>query len=118
MYPTSLIWMSLAPDPELQKNTLEFDRACARGIGLIGGVELVADRRTKRAFEPTCGVGARCVRFAEENGLIVRSVAGDVVSICPPLVITTQEIDELFDRLARALDQTLDWAQSERLLAA
>ncbi len=90
----------------------------ARGIGLIGGVELVADRRTKRAFEPTCGVGARCVRFAEENGLIVRSVAGDVVSICPPLVITTQEIDELFDRLARALDQTLDWAQSERLLAA
>jgi 4-aminobutyrate--pyruvate transaminase len=90
----------------------------ARGIGLIGGVELVADKRTKQAFEPTCGVGARCVRFAEENGLIVRSVAGDVVSICPPLVITTQELDELFDRLARALDQTLDWAQSERLLAA
>jgi 4-aminobutyrate--pyruvate transaminase len=58
------------------------------------------------------------VRFAEENGLIVRSVAGDVVSICPPLVITAQEIDELFDRLARALDQTLDWAQREKLLAA
>ena len=90
----------------------------ARGIGLIGGVELVADKRTKRSFDRECGVGARCVRFAEDNGLIVRAVAGDVVSICPPLVITTQEIDELFDRLARALDQTLDWAQSERLLAA
>jgi 4-aminobutyrate---pyruvate transaminase len=90
----------------------------ARGIGLIGGVELVADKRTKRTFEPACGVGARCVRFAEENGLIVRSIAGDVVSICPPLVITAQEIDELFDRLGRALDRTLDWAKTERLLAA
>src|SRR6266540_1097819 len=43
----------------------------ARGIGLIGGVEFVADKRTKRAFEPTYTVAARCVRFAEENGLIV-----------------------------------------------
>src|SRR6266567_4623903 len=65
------------------------------------------------------GLGAHpLVGEARGIGLIVRAVAGDVVSICPPLVITTQEIDELFDRLARALDQTLDWAQSERLLAA
>ncbi len=90
----------------------------ARGIGLIGGVELVADKRTKRPFEPTYAVGARCVRFAEENGLIVRSIAGDVVSICPPLIITRQEIDELFDRLTLALDQTLAWAKNERLPAA
>ncbi len=84
----------------------------ARGIGLIGGIEIVADKRTRRPFEPTCGLGARCVRFAEDNG------AGDVVSICPPLVITPQEIDELFDRLGRAFDQTLDWAKREKLLAA
>src|SRR6266545_1938059 len=90
----------------------------ARGIGLIGGIEIVADKRTRRPFEPTCGLGARCVRFAEDNGLIVRSIAGDVVSICPPLVITPQEIDELFDRLGRAFDQTLDWAKREKLLAA
>ena len=90
----------------------------ARGMGLIGGIEIVADKRARRPFEPTCGLGARCVRFAEENGLIVRSVAGDVVSICPPLVITPQEIDELFDCLGRALDQTLDWAKREKLLAA
>jgi 4-aminobutyrate---pyruvate transaminase len=90
----------------------------ARGIGLIGGVELVADKRTKRPFEPTYAIGARCVRFAEENALIVRSIAGDVVSICPPLIITRQEIDELFDRLTLALDQTLAWAKNERLPAA
>jgi 4-aminobutyrate--pyruvate transaminase len=41
-----------------------------------------------------------------------------VLSICPPLVITPQEIDGLFDRLTRALDRTLDWAKRQGLLKA
>jgi 4-aminobutyrate---pyruvate transaminase len=89
----------------------------ARGLGLMGGLELVADKRSKRAFEAKQGVAARCVRFAEEEGLIVRAVIGDTVTICPPLIITPEEIDELFARLARALDRTLDWAKRERLLS-
>ena len=88
----------------------------ARGIGLVGGVELVADKKTKRAFEPKAGVGARAVRYAEEEGLIVRSLLGDVLSICPPLVIAPAEIDELFDRLGRALDRTLAWVKHERFI--
>ena len=47
--------------------------------------------------------------------MIVRFLAGDAVSVCPPLVITPAEIDELFDRLGRALDRTLDWVRRERL---
>jgi 4-aminobutyrate---pyruvate transaminase len=90
----------------------------ARGLGLIGGVELVADKASRRSFEPLNGVGASCVRFAEVEGLIVRAVIGDTVTICPPLVITVAEIDELFDRLTRALDRTLDWARREQLVAA
>jgi len=35
--------------------------------------------------------------------------------LCPPLIITEGEIDELFDRLTRALDKTLDWIRRERL---
>ena len=89
-----------------------------RGIGLIGGIELVADKASKRSFDPRAGLGPRCVQFAEENGLIVRSLAGDVISICPPLIIAPDEIEELFDRLGRALDRTLDWAKKEELLAA
>ncbi len=88
----------------------------ARGLGLIGGLELVADKRSKRAFDPKQGVAARCVRLAEEEGLIVRAVIGDTVTVCPPLIISAAEIDELFGRLARALDRTLDWAKRERLL--
>jgi 4-aminobutyrate--pyruvate transaminase len=87
-------------------------------MGLIGGVELVADKRSKRSFDPARGVGGRVVRFAEDEGLIVRAVMGDVLTLSPPLVISPAEIDELFDRLVRALDKTLDWAKRERLLDA
>jgi 4-aminobutyrate--pyruvate transaminase len=57
------------------------------------------------------------VRFAEEEGLIARFMAGDVVSLCPPIVIAPPEIDEMFDRLGRALDRTLDWAKREKLVS-
>jgi 4-aminobutyrate--pyruvate transaminase len=63
----------------------------------------------------THGVAARTVRFAEQEGLIVRAVMGDVLTLCPPLIISAAEIDELFDRLGRALDKTLDWVRRERL---
>jgi 4-aminobutyrate--pyruvate transaminase len=88
----------------------------ARGLGLVAGLELVADKSTKRSFEPKAGVGACVVRFAEEEGIIVRSLLGDVISLCPPLVISIAEIDSLFDRLGRALDRALNWAKQRRLV--
>jgi 4-aminobutyrate--pyruvate transaminase len=77
----------------------------ARGKGLVGGVELVADKATKRAFDPKKGIGAKCVAFCQEEGVILRAL-GDTVAICPPLIITEAELNELFDRLGRALDKT------------
>jgi len=88
----------------------------ARGCGLVGAVELVADKATKRSFDPKAGVGARAVSLAEAEGLLLRSLPSDVISVCPPLVITAAEMDELFDRLTRALDRTLDWAKREGVL--
>src|SRR5271155_5313973 len=87
----------------------------ARGLGLIGGLELVADKTTKRSFAPQHGVGARAAQFGEAEGLIVRSVLGDVMTLCPPLVINAPETDDMFDRLTRALDATLDWVTRERI---
>jgi 4-aminobutyrate---pyruvate transaminase len=88
----------------------------ARGLGLVGGLELVADKPAKRAFDPKAGVAAYCVGAAQAEGLIVRSLAGDTVSLCPPLIISAQELDMLFDRLGRALDRTLAWAKSGGLM--
>ena len=87
----------------------------ARGMGLIGGVELVADKRSKRSFAAEHGVGGRAVAFAEAEGLLVRAVIGDVLTLCPPLIIGEAEVDALFDRLTRALDRTLDWVKREHL---
>jgi 4-aminobutyrate--pyruvate transaminase len=90
----------------------------ARGYGLIGGLELSANKPSKRRFDRKARVGLHATRFAEAEGLILRSLVGDVMAVCPPLIITPAEIDELFDRLARTLDRTLDWAKHERLVTA
>jgi len=88
----------------------------AAGVGLIGAVELVADKATKKNFPAEKLVGAMCARFCEAEGLIVRPLLSDRIALCPPLVISEAEIDELFNRLERGLDRTLDWAKAEKLL--
>ena len=45
----------------------------------------------------------------------MRSVAGDILTLSPPLVIKAPQIEELFNRLTRALDGTLDWVTREGL---
>jgi 4-aminobutyrate---pyruvate transaminase len=74
----------------------------ARGIGLIGALELVADKKSKAAFEKPGAVGARLAELCQEEGLIIRAI-GDIIAFCPPLVINSAEVDEMFDRFARAL---------------
>ena len=85
----------------------------ARGVGLIGGLELVKDKRTKQSFDPKLGVGAKAARLAEEEGVLCRAVGGDTVALCPPLVIDGAEINAMFDCIARALDRTESWLRKE-----
>ena len=81
----------------------------ARGKDMIGAVELVADKKTGAGFEPSRGVGAYCVAEAQERGLIVRALPGDVIAFCPPLIITNDQIGELLAKFQGALDATLEW---------
>ncbi len=79
-----------------------------RGVGLIGGVELVADKSTGAPFPTAQGVGAYCMERCEEHGLILRAM-GDTMALCPPLIISEDQIDELFVKFERALNETLNW---------
>ncbi len=88
----------------------------AKGVGLIGGAELVKDKQTKASFEGKKGVGAKAVAYALEEGFITRAM-GDRLAFCPPLVINEAEIEEMFNRCERALDKTLNWAKAEGLFA-
>ncbi len=89
----------------------------ARGVGLIGALELVADKKTRRPFDLKKAVGATCVNFLQELGVINRAMA-DNVAFCPPLIITVEEIHELFDIVEIALDKTEAWVTKESLRAA
>ena len=83
-----------------------------RGMGLIAAVELAADPASRTPFPPERAVGAYLVRRAQEHGLILRAMAGDIVAFSPPLIITDAEIDELLVRFERALDDTTAWIRS------
>ncbi len=76
----------------------------ARGVGLLAGLEIVADKESKELYPATTKAAAKVSDKAMEQGLIVRAVQGDVLGICPPLIISEKEIDDLFDMLAKSLD--------------
>ena len=75
----------------------------ARGVGLIGAIELVKDKDTKEQYEISQKMNAQVVAAARERGLIVRPTPGDSIAFCPPLIINDEEIDELFDTMTDAL---------------
>src|SRR6185436_7114720 len=80
----------------------------ARGRGLIGTLELVRDKRTKEPFDPARGVAIHAGRRAQAHGVITRAL-GDTVNLCPPLIITAEQIVDLAARIERALDDTHRW---------
>jgi len=59
----------------------------------------------------------RVVKACEDEGLILRSI-GDVVAVCPPQIITEDEIDAVFEMLERALDRVESEVGREDLRAA
>ena len=85
----------------------------ARSRGLIGALELVKDKESKAQYDPRAGLGAKVAQLAQDEGLIVRNLMGDIVALCPPLIISGAEINTLFDMLERALDRAHDWARRE-----
>ncbi len=78
-----------------------------RGVGLLAAVELVPDKPGKGTFDPVGSAGSRFLQRAQANGLIVRTI-GDTIALCPPLIISDAEVDELLRRFGKALDETAD----------
>ncbi len=88
-----------------------------RFCGLVGAVELVADKKTKRPFDPKQAVGPATAKFCEGQGAILRAL-GDSIAFCPPMIITEAELNELFDRFEKAIDETEAWVAKDGLRAA
>jgi adenosylmethionine-8-amino-7-oxononanoate aminotransferase len=75
----------------------------ARGVGLMGAVELVADKATKTQLDHRLQVPERIANKALEKGLICRPLGQSIV-LGPPFIITEAQIDEIFD----VLDDTIN----------
>jgi 4-aminobutyrate---pyruvate transaminase len=88
-----------------------------RGVGLIAAVELVADKAAHGNFDPTAKVGGRLTKLLEENGVISRVVSNDSLCFSPPLVISKPEIDEMLDRVGKALDELTVQLRREQIAA-
>ncbi|WP_418320224.1 aspartate aminotransferase family protein [Piscinibacter sakaiensis] len=85
-----------------------------RGRGLFRGVELVADRASKQTFDPTHRLHARIKAQAMARGLMVYPMGGtidgqhgDHVLLAPPFIVTDDDLDQIVDRLAAAIDAAL-----------
>jgi 4-aminobutyrate--pyruvate transaminase len=78
-----------------------------RGVGLVAGLELAPDKPGRGTFDPPGSAGSLVVAHAQANGLIVRNLQ-DTVALCPPLIISEGEIEELLWKPRKALDETGD----------
>lgn len=74
-----------------------------RTCGFLAGVELVADRRSREPFPPERKVGAMVERKTREYGVIVRNL-GDTIALCPPFILSEDEVEFVVSGLGRALD--------------
>ena len=87
----------------------------ARGIGLIGAIECVADKDSKRSFDAKAMVGATLFANIQKNGVITRPLGTDAIAVCPPLIIQEDEIDFMLHAMQKGLDETWDWVKANNI---
>ena len=98
-------WLKLADHPLVGE---------ARIKGLMGAIELCANKETRERFSSEgrftslneISAGSLCRDLSINNGLVMRAV-GDTMIIAPPLIINQEQIDELISKATKTLDETL-----------
>jgi L-2,4-diaminobutyrate transaminase len=88
-----------------------------RGVGLVGAMELVADKKTKAPFDLKLGVAMRAYKKVLARGVIVRPIMNNL-AVSPAFIITEQEIDQLVGALKESLDETARELSAEGLWTA
>jgi adenosylmethionine-8-amino-7-oxononanoate aminotransferase len=89
----------------------------ARSRGLLGALELVADKDSKRQFDPALRLHERIAQAAYEQKLVFRAFGDNILGFAPALCYTEAEFELLFGRLRATLDQVLAQPDVARALA-
>jgi adenosylmethionine-8-amino-7-oxononanoate aminotransferase len=86
----------------------------ARSRGLLGALELVADKSSKERFDPALKLHERIATVAYRNRVIFRAFGDNVLGFAPALCYTAADFELLFDRLKKTLDEVLDQPEVRR----
>jgi adenosylmethionine-8-amino-7-oxononanoate transaminase len=102
----------LQPKIRLLGDRLEsfYGLACVgdiRQAGMMAGIELVKDKRTKQTFEPKEKIGIRVIEKARKKGAILRPL-GPVIVLMPPLAMTERELNKLLDITYESIKEVMD----------
>ena len=87
-----------------------------RGVGLLGAIEVAPAHGDPRGFETPGKVGPYLMNQLLGHGVIFRAI-GDTLAMCPPMIITEDQIDAMFEPMETCLDATLLWAKQEGYVA-
>jgi adenosylmethionine-8-amino-7-oxononanoate aminotransferase len=88
----------------------------ARNRGLLGALELVADKEGKTRFDPSLKLADRIFETAYRNGIILRAFTDNILAFAPALCYSGQDFDLLFERLECTLNAVLDQPDVRRAL--
>ena len=75
----------------------------SRSVGLIGALEFCYENNVK--FDSKKKIAAQAVKYIQDQGVILRALPGDIIGICPPLIISENETNEMFDFIETGLSE-------------
>ena len=76
-----------------------------RSIGLIGAAEFIKPGTKREKIDPQHKFAAKVVKKIHEKGVILRALPIDAIAFCPPLIISKDEINQMFDRIETVLPE-------------
>ena len=88
----------------------------SRHVGLLGAVELVADKSTRARFDPALHLADRIFDAAARNKIIFRAFGDNIVGFAPALCYTSDEVGMMVERVRKTLDDVLECADVRRAI--
>jgi adenosylmethionine-8-amino-7-oxononanoate aminotransferase len=89
-----------------------------RSRGLLGAIELVANKETKARFDPSLNLADRLFRQGYTNGVIFRAFPDNIIGLAPALCCADDEMDMIFRRIGKTLDDILEQADVRKALGS
>ncbi|WP_454752025.1 aminotransferase class III-fold pyridoxal phosphate-dependent enzyme [Cupriavidus necator] len=90
----------------------------SRHRGLLGALELVSDKASKRGFDASLGLSDRIAATAYRNGIVFRAFGDNILGFAPALTYTEDEFELMFARVKQTLDDVLAFPEVRAALAS